>query len=94
MADRKNRKARFSSGTQLIIVVPIALKLGGVIGWPWWEVLLPVWFGLAALFLAASYALTSLLIDRLADHRADRAERRDLKPHPSHLPRRGTPTPR
>ncbi|HZR48366.1 MAG TPA: hypothetical protein VFB06_02500 [Streptosporangiaceae bacterium] len=82
MADRRRqRNVSFSFSLSGLLV---ALKLAGVIGWPWWEVLLPVWFGLAALFLAASYALTSLLIDRLADYRA---ARRDLDPRPSHVPR-------
>lgn len=91
MADRRReRKVPFSFCGMLIVVL-VALRLAGVIGWPWWEVLLPVWFGLAALFLAASYALTSLLIERLADHRA---ARRDVERRPSHLARHGTSTPR
>ena len=81
-----------SSGSGLVIAVPITLKLAGVIGWPWWEVLLPVWFGLAALFLFASYTLTALLADRLSGLRADRAERNALKRRPPHLPRHGNPT--
>ena len=78
MADRQQRKAP-SSFCGMLILALVALRLAGVIGWPWWEVLLPLWFGLAALFLAASYAVTALLIDwvaeRRADHQAARADR-------------------
>jgi hypothetical protein len=84
------RKGLPSAGGLLIIAL-IALKLAGVIGWPWWEVLLPVWFGLAALFLFASYALTTLLVGHLSDLRADRAECRALKRRPPHLTGRSIP---
>lgn len=84
MRTSARERIRHPSGPGLLIVVLVALKLAGVIRWPWWEVLLPVWFGLAALFLAASYALTAMTIDRLAARRADRAERRALKAPPHH----------
>jgi hypothetical protein len=35
-------------GVQLPLIV---LKLAGVISWPWSMVLLPLWFGLGALFI-------------------------------------------
>ena len=30
-------------------LVPVALKLMGAIGWPWWLVLMPVWIPLAVM---------------------------------------------
>lgn len=36
-----------TSGTTLLLVAFIVLKLTGVIGWSWWWVLAPMWIPLA-----------------------------------------------
>jgi hypothetical protein len=57
--DMSNSSNSSSGGTGffgLLTLLFIGLKLGGVIDWSWWLVLMPFWGGLAiALFFAAIY---------------------------------------
>lgn len=43
------------TGTELLLVAFIVLKLTGVITWSWWWVLAPLW--IPALFVLAAFAL-------------------------------------
>jgi hypothetical protein len=49
--------------TGLLAILFIGLKLGGVIDWPWWWVLSPLWisclFGIAVLVVVIAIALAT-----------------------------------
>lgn len=57
---------RYSSGGffGLLGILLIGLKLAGVIDWPWWVVLSPVWVPIAVTF---AILLMALLVVKIAD---------------------------
>jgi hypothetical protein len=64
---------RFTSGGfDILQGTLIGLKLGGVVTWPWSLVLLPLWFGLGALFiigLGIAVILAGRGLSMLMEHR-------------------------
>ena len=60
------------SGFNILQLTLIGLKLGGVIGWPWSMVLLPLWFGLGVLFIIGLGIATAVVGERVSQHVQDR----------------------
>lgn len=54
-------KAQFAGLTLLdaLTVLFVALKLCGVVAWPWWAVLAPLWVPLAVLLLVVIAAIAA-----------------------------------
>lgn len=51
-------------------ILLLVLKLAGVIGWPWWLVLLPLWLPAAPLVPLAAIMLMSAGADKLSNRLA------------------------
>ena len=57
-----NDKSRAGGGIGflgMLAILFIGLKLAGIITWPWWVVLLPLWgpFAAVAIFLLVAFAI-------------------------------------
>ena len=60
MADNdKNRTGGGIGFLGMLAILFIGLKLAGIITWPWWVVLLPLWgpFAAVAVFLLVAFAI-------------------------------------
>lgn len=60
MADNdKNRAGGGIGFLGMLAILFIGLKLAGIITWPWWVVLLPLWgpFAAVAIFLLVAFAI-------------------------------------
>jgi uncharacterized membrane protein len=63
---------RGGSGFNIMQLTLIALKLGGVISWPWSMVLLPLWFTIGVLFIIGLGIATAVVGEKVSQYVQDR----------------------
>jgi hypothetical protein len=63
---------RGGSGFNILSLMLIGLKLGGVISWPWSMVLLPLWFTLGVVFIIGLGMATAVIGERVSQYVQDR----------------------
>ena len=60
----------------VVLIVLVTLKLAGLVSWPWWAVLMPLWLGLGWIAFCVAMMLAGLLLLVLAAGLEDRARDR------------------
>jgi hypothetical protein len=82
---------RGGSGFNILQWTLIALKLAGVISWPWSMVLLPLWFTLGVLFIIGLGIATAVVGARVSQYLGDLRDRRSGEPVALLVPNRREP---